>query len=38
MVVNFMANRKKKQFEALLPDTLQLLSSTLRAVLDDAGR
>ena len=26
-----MANRKKKQFEALLPDTLQLLSSTLRA-------
>lgn len=30
-VVNFRAARKKKQFEALLPDTLQLLSSTLRA-------
>jgi tight adherence protein B len=30
-VVNFLASRKKKQFEALLPDTLQLLSSTLRA-------
>jgi tight adherence protein B len=30
-VVNFMATRKKKAFEALLPDTLQLLSSTLRA-------
>ena len=29
--VNFLASRKKKQFEALLPDTLQLLSSTLRA-------
>lgn len=30
-IVNFLATRKKKQFEALLPDTLQLLSSTLRA-------
>jgi tight adherence protein B len=30
-VVNFLANRKKKRFEGLLPDTLQLLSSTLRA-------
>lgn len=30
-VVNFRAARKKKRFEALLPDTLQLLSSTLRA-------
>jgi tight adherence protein B len=30
-VVNYLANRKKRQFEALLPDTLQLLSSTLRA-------
>jgi tight adherence protein B len=31
MVVSFLSNRKKRQFEALLPDTLQLLSSTLRA-------
>ena len=30
-VVNFLAARKKRRFEALLPDTLQLLSSTLRA-------
>ena len=29
--LNFLAARKKKKFEALLPDTLQLLSSTLRA-------
>lgn len=29
--LNILATRKKKQFEALLPDTLQLLSSTLRA-------
>jgi tight adherence protein B len=31
VILSFMANRKKRQFEALLPDTLQLLSSTLRA-------
>lgn len=31
VVLSFLANRKKRQFEALLPDTLQLLSSTLRA-------
>lgn len=30
-VLNFLATRKRKQFEALLPDTLQLLASTLRA-------
>src|SRR4029077_16403754 len=30
-VVSFRANRRQKQFNALLPDTLQLLSSTLRA-------
>ncbi len=30
-IVNYLATRKKKQFESLLPDTLQLLSSTLRA-------
>jgi tight adherence protein B len=30
-VLSFRANRKQRQFEALLPDTLQLLSSTLRA-------
>jgi tight adherence protein B len=30
-LLNFLTARKKKQFEALLPDTLQLLSSTLRA-------
>ena len=30
-VINFLASRKKRQFEGLLPDTLQLLSSTLRA-------
>jgi tight adherence protein B len=29
--VNFKAAQKKKKFESLLPDTLQLLSSTLRA-------
>lgn len=30
-VVNFLATRRKKQFNSLLPDTLQLLASTLRA-------
>jgi tight adherence protein B len=30
-VLSFLSNRKKRQFEGLLPDTLQLLSSTLRA-------
>ncbi|MCX7619910.1 MAG: type II secretion system F family protein [Acidimicrobiales bacterium] len=30
-VVNFLASRRKKQFMAQLPDTLQLLSGTLRA-------
>jgi tight adherence protein B len=30
-VLSFLANRRRKQFESLLPDTLQLLSSTLRA-------
>ncbi|MGV3759924.1 MAG: type II secretion system F family protein [Actinomycetota bacterium] len=30
-VLNFLANRRKKQFNSLLPDTLQLLASTLRA-------
>lgn len=30
-VLNFLANRRRKQFNALLPDTLQLLASTLRA-------
>jgi tight adherence protein B len=30
-VVTFLANRRRKRFESLLPDTLQLLSSTLRA-------
>lgn len=30
-IVSFMAARKQRQFEGLLPDTLQLLSSTLRA-------
>jgi tight adherence protein B len=30
-VLNFLASRRKKQFLALLPDTLQLLSGTLRA-------
>jgi tight adherence protein B len=29
--VSFIANRRRKQFLALLPDTLQLLSGTLRA-------
>ena len=29
--LTFLANRRRKQFEALLPDTLQLLASTLRA-------
>jgi tight adherence protein B len=29
--VSFLANRRRKQFLALLPDTLQLLSGTLRA-------
>jgi tight adherence protein B len=31
VVLSFLASRKKRQFEGLLPDTLQLLSSTLRA-------
>jgi tight adherence protein B len=30
-VLNFLATKRKKQFNALLPDTLQLLSGTLRA-------
>jgi tight adherence protein B len=30
-ILSFLANRRRKQFEALLPDTLQLLASTLRA-------
>jgi tight adherence protein B len=30
-IVNFLGKRRRKAFEALLPDTLQLLSSTLRA-------
>jgi tight adherence protein B len=30
-LLNFKAAQKKKKFESLLPDTLQLLSSTLRA-------
>jgi tight adherence protein B len=30
-VLNFLAGKRKKQFNALLPDTLQLLSGTLRA-------
>jgi tight adherence protein B len=30
-ILTFLANRRRKQFEALLPDTLQLLASTLRA-------
>ncbi len=30
-VVNYLASRRRKQFMALLPDTLTLLSSTLRA-------
>ncbi len=30
-VLSFLANRRRKQFESLLPDTLQLLASTLRA-------
>ena len=29
--LSFLANRRRKQFESLLPDTLQLLASTLRA-------
>jgi tight adherence protein B len=29
--LNFLSNRRKRQFEAMLPDTLQLLSGTLRA-------
>lgn len=31
IILSFLANRRRKQFEALLPDTLQLLASTLRA-------
>jgi tight adherence protein B len=31
LVLSFLANRRRKQFEGMLPDTLQLLSSTLRA-------
>ncbi|MEO7571960.1 MAG: type II secretion system F family protein [Acidimicrobiales bacterium] len=30
-ILSFLANRRRKQFESLLPDTLQLLASTLRA-------
>jgi tight adherence protein B len=30
-VLSFLASRRRKQFESLLPDTLQLLASTLRA-------
>mgnify|MGYP000710497171 CR=1 FL=1 len=30
-VLSFLAGRRRKQFNALLPDTLQLLASTLRA-------
>jgi tight adherence protein B len=30
-IINFLARRRQKQFEALLPDTLQLLAGTLRA-------
>jgi tight adherence protein B len=30
-VLSFLSNRRKRQFEAMLPDTLQLLSGTLRA-------
>jgi tight adherence protein B len=30
-VLNFLAKRRRKAFETLLPDTLQLLASTLRA-------
>jgi tight adherence protein B len=30
-ILSYLANRRRKQFEALLPDTLQLLASTLRA-------
>ena len=29
--LNFLSNRRKRQFESMLPDTLQLLSGTLRA-------
>jgi tight adherence protein B len=30
-VLSYMSSRRKRQFEAMLPDTLQLLSGTLRA-------
>jgi tight adherence protein B len=30
-VISYLGNRRRKQFEALLPDTLQLLASTMRA-------
>ena len=30
-ILSFLAGRRRKQFQALLPDTLQLMSSTLRA-------
>jgi tight adherence protein B len=30
-LLNFLSNRRKRQFESMLPDTLQLLSGTLRA-------
>jgi tight adherence protein B len=30
-ILSFLANRRRKQFEALLPDTLHLLASTMRA-------
>src|SRR5262249_59016928 len=30
-VLSFLSNQRRRQFEGLLPDTLQLLSGTLRA-------
>jgi tight adherence protein B len=30
-ILSYLGNKRRKQFEAMLPDTLQLLSSTLRA-------
>lgn len=30
-ILSYLANRRRKQFDSLLPDTLQLLASTLRA-------
>jgi tight adherence protein B len=31
VVISYLGNRRRKQFESLLPDTLQLLASTMRA-------